>query len=226
MTADVVPAKGAVHRWLVAALMRAMIATGSPAVILRPGHRLPEAPCSSREPDVARRGMTVTFQRSGTHHSLCGRRGVCDGAKHSQLDLVVVDRTRGGADHAAPDRARWTISAQTQMWVPFNKGLPVFEGVMYLPTGKMPHRLHEQCKGGLFLGVVEGSSKFFVWAELCVIRARCVKCRPKTERAESGFPRRSSASRRYQHQRPCLGGHTYCDADRTGCHRLVAPFVT
>ena len=63
------------------------------------------------------------------------------------------------------------------------RAFPIFaESVLYLPIGKGASRLPERWSDGLFLGVVERSSEFYVGTVLDVVRARSLRRRPLEEK--------------------------------------------
>ena len=103
-------------------------------------------------------------------------------SKHPVLPWLVshaagqITRGQMGADGLTPHQ-RLKERA-------FRKLLPVFaQSVLYLPIGKRASRLPERWSDGLFLGVVERSSEFFVGTVLGVVRARSLRRRPLEERA-------------------------------------------
>ena len=206
-TADVLPCKGTGHPWCVQALVRAIVAAGSPKVIIR----------SDNEPAIAdlkrqaaaecrvRHGMTVILEDTTEYDSQSNGlaevavrevKGVARsmkfalgelyhkdiGSKHPILPWLVAyaagQITRGqiGPDGQTPH--------QRLKGRAFRKLLPVFgECVMYLPIGKRTSRLQERWSDGLFLGVVDRSSDFYVGTALGVVRARSLRRRPVEERA-------------------------------------------
>ena len=206
-TADALPCKGPAHPWCVQALVRATVRTRDAEIILRSDNepaildlkRQAAAECRVKH------GMTVILDNTTEYDSqsnglaeLAVRdvKGVARSmrvalrelykteisSKHPVLPWLVsyatgqITRGQIGSDGKTPHQR---LKGRT-----IRKLLSVFaEHVLCLPIGKGASRLPERWSDGLFLGVFERSSEFYIGTAQDVVRTRSLRRRPLEERA-------------------------------------------
>ena len=105
-------------------------------------------------------------------------------ADHPVLTWLVayaagcINRSKIGGDGRTPHERHKGKS--------FRKVLPPFgESIMFLPSAKRDAKFEERWKIGIFLGVLEKSSEMLVGFDQRVIRARSIKRRAPSERADA-----------------------------------------
>ena len=206
-TADVLPCKGTAHPWCVEALVRAIVATGDAKIIFQSDNepatldlkRQAAAECRGKH------GMTLIIRDTTEYDSQSNGqaemavREVKGVARSMWVALAELYRTDISSEHpvlpwlvsyAAGQITRGETGAdgktphQRLKGRTFRKLLPVFaEHVLFLPIGKRASRLPERWSDGLFLGVVERSSDFYIGTAQGVVRTRSLRRRPLEQRA-------------------------------------------
>ena len=203
-SAEVLPCKGTVHPWCVQALVRAIVATGDAKIILLPDKELEILDLERQAADECRvrHGMTVIiddtteFESQDDGPAEMAVRQVKGAARSVRVALSELYKkdisskllvlpwlvsyaagqiTRGqiGADGLTPHQ-RLKGRAFRKLLLVFGESAPI---------GKRASRLPERWSDGLFLGVVERSSEFYVGTVHGVVRARSLRRRPLEERA-------------------------------------------